>query len=225
LDYERAQRQQSLEQQRQLEEELQAVRRRLDRVLLDENRRLRREELIRQKEREIARLHLVIRRLREQLEESRRIIDNLKLMRRLEIRGEVQPVYFLRHFTQEEVRRVHEKFAIKRGGIVYILDPSGGGGSTADLLIDLGVRAVIIRGTMSHLALSHFNAAGIPVVDDDNLRITVVDEFAVVDSNQLEIKLAEWRRKQQMIERRRAVEELERMVEEYRRERRREAAD
>ena len=225
LDYERLQHQRDLEQQRQLEEELRATQRRLDRVLREENRRLRRDELVRQKEKEIARLHQVIRRLQGRLEEAKRTIANLKLMRRLEIRGEVQPVYLLHRFTQEEVRRAGDKFAMKRGVIVYILDPSGGGSSTADLLIGMGVKAVIIHGTMSHLALSRFIAADIPVVNDDDLRITIVDEFAVVDNAQLENKLAEWRKSRRVIEREAAVEALERMVEEYRQERRREATD
>jgi predicted RNase H-like nuclease (RuvC/YqgF family) len=86
------------------------------------------------------------------------------------------------------------------------------------------VKSIIIQGTMSHLALSRFNEAGIPVINGTALRITIVDEFAVVNRKQLEQEIAQWAKQHQSSERKAAAEALERLVEEYRQERRDEAS-
>jgi len=146
-------------------------------------------------------------------------------MRRLEIRGEVQPVVVLPHFSQEELRRLSDRYPRKRRKVVYIQDPSGGGRSTAEQLIQFGVQLVITHGTMSHLALKQFKAAHIPVIDAELLQITVVDEFAVVDVEQLDKEITKWQDRYESSEREAAAYALERLVEEYRQERRNESSE
>ncbi|MHA2314858.1 MAG: hypothetical protein ACXACF_06170, partial [Candidatus Hermodarchaeia archaeon] len=102
----------------------------------------------------------------------------------------------------------------------FIQDPSGGGSSTATQLIQFGVQIVITQGTMSHLALQKFHAANIPVIEAKSLRITIVDEFAVVDVEQLSLEIAKWQEQHQVTEREAAADNLERLIEEYRQERR-----
>lgn len=220
LEFEREKRQQSLDQQRQLDTELIETKQQLERVLRQEHREQRRDERIRQKEKEIARLHQEIAKLSMEQNSLKHRLGNLKLMRRLEMSGEVQPVLMLPHFSQEEIRQLSEKYTKKRRRIVYILDPSGGGATTADQLVQLGVRVIITKGAMSHLALQRLNAAIIPVIKAETLRITIVDEFAVVDIKQLEKRIKEWKKRHITTEREAAADELEQLVEEYRHERR-----
>jgi predicted RNase H-like nuclease (RuvC/YqgF family) len=224
LEFEREKNQESIDQQQKQETELIETKRQLDRVLSQEHREQRRDERIRQKEKEISRLHKEIANLRKEQNSLKNRLINLKLMRHLEISGEVQPVLMLPHFSQEEIRQLSEKITKKRGQLVYILDPSGGGATTAEQLIRLGVRVVITKGTMSHLALQRLSAANIPVIKAETLRITIVDEFAVVDINQLEQRVREWMQRHNATEREAAAESLERLVEEYRQERRTEDA-
>jgi predicted RNase H-like nuclease (RuvC/YqgF family) len=221
LEYEREQHNHSIENQRQLEKELNQIKRQLNRSLNEEQRQNRRDERIRQKEAEIKRLEKKIIHQNEELERAKRNLTNLKLMRQLELLGEVQPAMVLPHFSQEEIRRLSEKYSgDKRHKVVLIQDPSGGGSSTANQLIQFGVQIVITQGTMSHLALQQFQAAYIPVIEAKSLRVTIVDEFAVVDVTQLSDEITKWQEQHQTAERVEAVDNLERLIEEYRQERR-----
>lgn len=226
MEYERNQHQQSVEHQKKLEKEIQQIQRQLDRSLSVEQREYRRDERILQKEAEIQRLEKKIRTQSFELERIKRNLTNLKLMRRLEMLGEVQPVIVLSHFSQEEIRRLGERYPQdKKRKVVFIQDPSGGGSSTANQLVQFGVQIVITQGTMSHLALQKFSAAHIPVLDAKSLRITIVDEFAVVDVEQLSLEITKWQEHHQVSEREAAADNLERLIEEYRQERRNKTSD
>ncbi len=220
LEYKHAQHQKSLENQQLYKDELEATRRQLDQALRLESREQRLDERLRQKDREIKRLRQLVSKLRIEIEGLKGSLMNMTLMRRLELRGEVQPVHILQRFSQEEIRLLRERYGSKRVKYVYILDPSGGAATTANKLIQLGVKIVISKGKMSHLALRQFNSAQIPVIEADELQITIIDEFGMIDVKQLEQQLTEWQRMHLLKEREAAADSLEQLVEKYRQERR-----
>ncbi len=207
---------------REIEEESRQTERQLNRVLNLEEREQRRNEVILRKNEEIARLRQRIEKADKELENAKQTISNLKLMRRLENLGEVQPVPVLPHFSQDDIRRITTRYSKKKGKIILIQDPSGGGSSTAAQLIEFGVQVIITNGTMSHLALEQFTASHIPVIEAKKLRITLVDEFAVVDVTQLEEEIKIWQEGHKVMEREEAADALERLIEAYRLERRNE---
>lgn len=220
LHYESSKHRQSLETLVQSKNELEQTQRKLERIQDREQREQRLDERISRKDAQIQRLKDQIKLQRNELEKTKRTLTNLKLMRRLEIRGEVQPILVLPQFSQDEIRRFAERYPKKKGMVIYILNPSGGGSSTAEQLIQLGVQVVITHGTMSHLALEQFHSVKIPVLNAESLEITSVDEFAVVDANQLGKELAKWEKKYLTTEREATAEALERIIQEYRQERR-----
>ncbi len=220
LEYEKTQHQESLKDRQLYKDELQATRRQLDRVLRLEKREQRMDERLQQREREIKRLRQVVGELRVQIEGMKRTLMNMTLMRRLELRGEVQPFHILHRFSQEEIRILRERYGTKRVKCVYIINPSGGGATTADRLIELGVKIVISKGKMSHLALFQFKAAQIPVLEASEMKITIIDEFGMVDVQQLEQQLTEWQKIHLEKEREAAADALEKLIEKYRQERR-----
>jgi len=220
LQHESTQHQQSLETLHQSEIELKKTQHQLKRIQDIEQREQRLDDRIQRKNVEIQTLKKKNQSLRIELEKTKRTLTNLRLMRRLEIRGEVQPVLVLPQFSQEEIRKFFERYPPKKGNVVYIINPSGGASSTANQLIQFGIQVVITHGTMSHLALDQFHSAQIPVLNAENLEITMVDEFAVVDVQQLTQEILKWKSRYQTNEREAAADALERLVEEYRQERR-----
>ncbi|MDO8055262.1 MAG: hypothetical protein Q6361_00235, partial [Candidatus Hermodarchaeota archaeon] len=200
--------------------ELKKTQHQLKRIQDIEQREQRLDDRIQRKNVEIQTLKKKNQSLRIELEKTKRTLTNLRLMRRLEIRGEVQPVLVLPQFSQEEIRKFFERYPPKKGNVVYIINPSGGASSTANQLIQFGIQVVITHGTMSHLALDQFHSAQIPVLNAENLEITMVDEFAVVDVQQLTQEILKWKSRYQTNEREAAADALERLVEEYRQERR-----
>ena len=220
LEHESTQHRQSLETLHQSELELKKTQQQLKRIQDVERREQRLDDRIQRKNAEIQTLKKKNQSLRNEIEKTKRTLTNLRLMRRLEIRGEVQPVLVLPQFSQEEIRKFVERYPPKKGKVIYIINPSGGASSTADQLIQFGVQVVITHGSMSHLALDQFHTAQIPVLDAENLEITMVDEFAVVDVQQLTKEILKWKSRYQTNEREAAADALERLVEEYRQERR-----
>jgi predicted RNase H-like nuclease (RuvC/YqgF family) len=225
LEYEKSKLVQSEERNRELEKEIRQTKRRLNRALNREERERRRDELIRRKNEEINRLRQSIKNADKKLETTEKTISSLKLMRRLENLGEVQPVLVLPHFSQDDIRQITTGYSKEKAKIILVQDPSGGGSSTAEQLINFGVQVIIINGTMSHLALDKFTSSHIPVIEAKKLRITLVDEFAVVDVQQLEKEIRNWQKSHKITEYEDAADALERLIEEYRLERRNEESE
>jgi predicted RNase H-like nuclease (RuvC/YqgF family) len=222
LEFEKSQLLQTDESYKQMEKEYRQTQQQLNRVLNLEKYELRRDELVQRKNAEITRLRKTIEITNNKLQDAQKTISNLKLMRQLENRGRVQPILVLSHFTQEEIRWLITRYSKKKRKIVLIQDSSGGGSSTAEQLIQSGVQIIIKTGTMSHLALDQFTSSHIPVLEASKLRITMVDEFAVVDIAQLQEEIEKWQEIHKDTEREQAADALERLIEEYRQERRNE---
>jgi hypothetical protein len=225
LEFEKNRYLQSQDSLTQLDKEYRQTKRKLNRAQNLEKREQRRDELLSRKDAEIARLRKTIQKGQEELVTAEHTISNLKLMRQLENRGEVQPILVIPLFSQEEIRQLISRYSKKKSKIVLIQNPSGGGSSTAEQLIQFGVQVIISKGKMSHLALDQFNSADIPVIEAKKLRITMVDEFAVVDIEQLQAEILEWQKYHKTAEREDAADAIERLIEEYRHERRNEESE
>ncbi|MFW9934453.1 MAG: DUF460 domain-containing protein [Candidatus Thorarchaeota archaeon] len=225
LEFEKNKLTKSQESLKQIRKKHRQMKRQLDRALSVEQREQRRDDLVQRKDTEISRLRKTIEQTNVKLVAAEHTISNLKLMRQLENRGEVQPILVLPIFSQEEIRHLQTRSSRKKGRIVLIQNPSGGGSSTAEQLIQFGAQVIITNGAMSHLALDHFTSAQIPVIDAGNLRITMVDEFAVVDIEQLEDEIRKWQEHHKITEREDAADALERLIEEYRQERRKQKSE
>jgi predicted RNase H-like nuclease (RuvC/YqgF family) len=225
LDFEKNRYLQSQDSLTQLDKEYRQTKRKLNRALNLEKREQRRDELLSRKDTEIARLQKTIQKTQEKLVAAEHTISNLKLMRQLENRGEVQPILVLPRFSQEEIRQLLSRYSKKKSKIILIQNPSGGGSSTAEQLIQFGVQVIISKGKMSHLALDQFTSANIPVIEAKKLRITMVDEFAVVDIEQLHAEVMEWQKYHKATEHEEAADAIERLIEEYRHERRNEESE
>ncbi|MBS7287586.1 MAG: DUF460 domain-containing protein [Candidatus Freyarchaeota archaeon] len=202
----------------QLEEELQRLRETLETINIG----AKSEDVERLVERykdEIKALKYEIFKLKEELSNARHEIASMKRMRAMEIRGVVYPLKVVKRFTQNEIRKTDEAVGINKGDIVLLLDGSGGGRVTASVLIEKGVKAVISKTAMSHLALEAFLEANIPVFFSDEVPIKQVDEFAIVDKNEFDALLSRYFEEKEKAEREEQKRRLEKLLETYRMER------
>ncbi|RLE45393.1 MAG: DUF460 domain-containing protein, partial [Candidatus Methanomethylicota archaeon] len=94
---------------------------------------------------------------------------------------------------------------------IYIMDSSGGGKISAEMLSEKGIKAVIYESEMSHLASEVFESYGIPKIHASEVEIMTSDEIAVVNSKSFE-KTYE-RRLKELKERN--LERLEKLFEDY----------
>ncbi len=157
--------------------------------------------------------------LKEELSKARHEIANLKRMRLMEIRGIVYPIKVVKRFTRNEIYNTDEAVGINNGDIVLLLDGSGGGKATANILIEKRVKAVISKTSMSHNALEAFWEANIPVFFFDEVPVKQIDELAVVDKKTFDMLLSRYFEEKKEIERERRKKQLEKLLEMYRMER------
>ncbi len=174
---------------------------------------------------ENARLKAELARIKSELASVRLQLSGLRRIKLMESRGLVYPLKVVKSFTQEEIRKADELLGIKAGDIVFLEDSTGGGRQTAEILVQKRISAVICGSGISHMAMERFLEADIPIIPREDINIKQVDEFAIVDKEELERVLTKY--KQRTLEQKRAQAEklLETVVKQYREERQRELSE
>lgn len=197
-----------------LKNEIEKLRIRLAAISKEEHERIRRDNYIKNLEKEIYELKMLVKAKDEEISILKEKITLLRKMKLLEFQG-WKEVKVLRKFTKDEVERAEKELGISEGDVICILDSSGGSASLAEVLCKKGIRAVICSGGMSHLADEMFESYSIPRISIEEVEMLVGDDIAVVNYDKFE-KIYEEKIKEI---RRRKVENLEKLVEDYRRKR------
>lgn len=164
----------------------------------------------------------LIKRLREELrierEKAKLLFQEneiLKEMRTLEYSQKALPVKVLPRFSKEEIRALDDRVTIKKGDIIYLQDSSGGGPTTARELIEKGVRAVISKESMSHLAEEEFTKAKIPVISEKEILLKVLGNFGVIPKEDFKSEINRWKMAQEIVEAKQKEQQLKTIIEEY----------
>jgi predicted RNase H-like nuclease (RuvC/YqgF family) len=196
----------------------------VDRQRTEVYNQLKKEQIVKIRDKEIKRLQSRISESRKLISELNRRIHKLKHVRRLEISGRVLPVKIIDAFTKDSILRTKEQVGIKKDDVILLMDASGGGSITAKMLSDLGVRAVIICNDMSHAAEEELFNSSVPALKakDVNIQFDPAEELAVIDPEDIKNAIEDWNKKAE--QRRIAAKEewLESLVDEYRSKRKRE---
>ncbi|MCL7415206.1 MAG: DUF460 domain-containing protein [ANME-2 cluster archaeon] len=156
-----------------------------------------------------------------QIEELTRQMEDLKRVRNLEISGRAIPVKVLSAFTREVIVHVKEQYGINTGDVLFFKDASGGGPATVDMLSQAGVRAVIFRGEMAHIAQEAFLKIDLPFFNVRSIPINYVDDMGVVDPEDFNHALERFKEESELRKTKEKEKLLNNLVEEYKSERRR----
>lgn len=193
-----------------MKDEIERLRTKIVAISKEEHERIRKDNYIKTLEREIRELRKNVKKKEKIINELKNKINEIKKMKFLEFSG-WKNVKVLKKFTKEEIERVEKEFGIEEGDIIYIMDSSGGGKISAEMLSEKGIKAVIYESEMSHLASEVFESYGIPKIHASEVEIMTSDEIAVVNSKSFE-KTYE-RRLKELKERN--LERLEKLFEDY----------
>jgi predicted RNase H-like nuclease (RuvC/YqgF family) len=197
---------------KELSEEVEKLRSKIVEMSKETYERIRRDNLVRSLQSEIAELRRKLKEKEERISELEKVVEELKRMKVLELKG-WKSVKVLRKFTREEIDRLEREFGIESGDIILIGDASCGGKSGAEYLCEKGVKAVVVKNEMSHLAVSVFEERGIPIIDARDLEIIESDWFALVNYESFE---KVYRRKVEEMKRKK-LDRIEEILIEYRR--------
>jgi predicted RNase H-like nuclease (RuvC/YqgF family) len=151
--------------------------------------------------------------------ELRRRSNKLRKIQKMEIRGEGTPVKVIAAFTKESIAETKEKYGLKAEDIVFLENPSGGGAATAQILVEAGIRAVLVPEEISHAAEETFFKGDVPVLR--NVSLERVEDFAMAEPENLKAAIAAWEKEAEKKHRKAKEDQLQSLFEEYRSERRR----
>lgn len=153
------------------------------------------------------------------IKELRRRSNKLRKIQKMEIRGEGTPVKVISAFTKESISETNEKYGIKQGDVIFLENPSGGGAATAQILVEAGVRVVLVPDDISHAAEEVFFKGNVPVLKE--ILLERADDFAIAEPDALKNAIAEWEKVAEKRRQKAKEDELQSLFDEYRSERRR----
>ncbi|HUV79342.1 MAG TPA: DUF460 domain-containing protein [Candidatus Bathyarchaeia archaeon] len=177
------------------EREARSLKRKLDSMRSERTREIRRAEEIRKRDTEIERLVEEVRAIENENAELRKVIAGLKGKR--EVKGGKR-IKVIQSFSQDAILDMDRKYGLNKGDIVFLVDGSGGGASTAELLAKKGVAAVLYSKELSHFAADKFFEFGIPSFSTDKIPLLLKEEgdFASVDRHLLNERIEEWKKRE-----------------------------
>ena len=151
--------------------------------------------------------------------ELRRRSNKLRKIQKMEICGVGTLVKVITAFTKESIAETKEKYGLKEGDVVFLENPSGGGASTAQILVEAKVKAVLIQEDISHAAEETFFKGGVPVLM--GIPLERAEDFAMTEPEGLKAAISAWEKEAEIKNRRAKEDQLKILFEEYRSERRR----
>ncbi len=148
--------------------------------------------------REVGRIMDENQEIRRLLRQNQKEMDKLKQIKNFWVQGREIPLKVVKSFSESAIRETEKNYGLNDGDIVLVLDPSGGGAQTAQKIIDIGIKGVIIpenTAKFSDQALNQFEDNCIPCVqlplkdfskrdkfsDKPTLELWVYDELYLTD--------------------------------------------
>ncbi|CAD5243156.1 DUF460 domain-containing protein [Thermococcus camini] len=196
---------------------------RLERRIADYDEEVRRKVL---RERELEAKVKRIEALEKQLHEAKAVIERLsrdlvqvKRMNVVEIRGSAVPLKVMNVLSWRELERLEREIGVKRGDVLFVVNPAGAGRAIAEELVEKGIRALITEKPLPESVRVVLREAHVPFFTGDELDVKRVDEFAVVERETLEKAIDELLARWEEEDKEEEAERLLRLVEEYRIER------
>ncbi|RLG72105.1 MAG: hypothetical protein DRO11_02935 [Methanobacteriota archaeon] len=186
-----------------------------------EEREIREKKLLKAKTDRIKLLEKELAKEKKEKSELYKKLEMLRRMRLLEVTKQAVPVKVISALTKDRVRAALRDY-IKPGDVVYLEDPSGGGPTTVQLLVQAGISAVISNQGMSHTAMQTLEKHDIPILAPGKVGLRHVDGFAIADPQKLKENIEKWmeKHKEKMLAEKEAW--LEEMINNYRETRKKE---
>ncbi|MBD3193012.1 MAG: DUF460 domain-containing protein [Candidatus Heimdallarchaeota archaeon] len=197
------------------------LKRKIKRITRKRNQELRRDETIKRKDDEIRFLREKSTNLERELQKYKKIISDLKRMIVMNATKVIVPMKVVREFSREGIEETVERMNIEPYDVVLLMNPSGGGQNTAELLIEKDVRAIVCaENNISDPAMEAFIKANVPVLFD--MPIRQIDDIAVTYFDELEQAIKDWEDQRERIQKEKTERKLATLIAEYQSQRKKE---
>ena len=129
--------------------------------------------------------------------------------------GYAVPVKIVESFTRDSIQQTKDASGIKKGDVLLIMDASGGGTATANILKQLQIKAVATYSEMSHEAEQQLFINNIPVFSAAQLNIKRENEFAIATTENITQAITQWKKNAEKYRHDRKREWLQQLIKEY----------
>lgn len=209
-----------------LEEKIENMQFRIDEGRTEYSEQIQREKAYIIKNNQISHFQERITQLETDIERSASLIEDLKRVAWLRGGKGWFPLKVIRKFSQEEIERTAENYSLGPGDVVLILDTTGGGGQTAEKLLSYKIKAIIGNiDQFSYNAKKKLIESQIPLVNPESVEILRIDEIAVMKEETMNKLIEEAQSETELIIAEKKETFLDSLIDEYRRERKRELAE
>lgn len=194
---------------------------RIKKITNKQSQDLKRERTIKNKDDELRFLRGRVKELDSELSKVKGIIVDLKRMIVMSTNRIVVPMKVVFEFSREGIEKTIERVNIEPFEVVLLVDPSGGGQRTAEMLIEREVKAVVCaKNNISNKAMEAFLQADVPVLFQ--MPIRQIDDIAVTYYDELERAIKDWAEQRQEILGEKTEDKLGELITEYKSRRRKE---
>jgi predicted RNase H-like nuclease (RuvC/YqgF family) len=191
----------------------------LDRLRDKTAREIKRQHEIKIRDKEIERLRAILRSERKYTKKLKRNAAARKKAERIEEIEGLRRLKPVGAFSREAVLLAIERYALGEGDLILLEDVSGGGKSTAELIKETGIAAVITEGEMAPALHEHFLDLGVPVFSSRELPVQRIDGLPFVRPENVEAARVVWDEMQKARQARLEAEKLESLFQDYKVER------
>ena len=191
----------------------------LDRLKDKTAREVKRQHEIKIRDKEIERLRAILRSERKYAKKLKRNAAARKKAERIEEIEGLRRLKPVGAFSRDAVLLAIERYHLGEGDLVLLEDVSGGGKSTAELIKETGIAAVITEGEMAPALHGHFLDLGVPVFSSRELPVQRIDGLPFVRPENVEAARVVWEEMQKARQARLEAEKLESLFQDYKVER------
>ena len=203
-----------LEEIKQLKKNNKDLKRRIKKVSDKRAQELKRDRTIKTKDDELIFLRGKVKTLEKELTKVKGIISDLKRMIVMGSNKIVVPMKVVFEFSREGIEKTIERVNVEPFDVVLLVNPSGGGQKTAEMLIEREVKAVVCaENNISNQAMEAFIQANIPVLFQ--MPIRQIDDIAVTYYEDLEQAIETWEEQRKEILSKKTEDKLGTIIAEY----------
>ncbi len=149
----------------------------------------RKDRIIQLQKREIESLGLELRKFKSL--KSKKNGKNFKTIQELAHKKEIIILKPIKKFTLDHVEEAVRNSKISGGDIPILLDSSGGGRSTSQILIKLNIKAIIANNPMSHEAEEQFFENDIPILRSEKIQVKWAGRIPYVNAKDIDDVIVE----------------------------------
>jgi predicted RNase H-like nuclease (RuvC/YqgF family) len=203
-----------IERNQKIQNDIRDLKKRIEKITRKQTQDLKRERAIKTRDDELKFLRSNVKDLESELSKVKGIITDLKRMIVMGSSQIVVPMKVVFEFSREGIEKTIERMNIEPFDVVLLVDPSGGGQRTAEMLIDREVKAIVCsKNNISNQAMEAFIQANVPVLFQ--IPIRQIDDIAVTYYNEFQQAINDWEAQREKILGEKTEEKLGTVIAEY----------